>query len=241
MYQIHPLSEKDLHHYATFLRDIQTHHWSLSSNAFQRQPNSKCLPTCEEIIENLSNLEHSVIYLLKRNRRIISSIKITQKKSEPDVVIFSHVETHPDFQKRGIFGLTLADTCLRTACVSECKRIEITTWSFNRKGIPLYKRYGFRAIPGTNLLMENYLPAIVKHIDAHPYFARHDYIRTLQNKRSYGYDAVEMNGLSVFEYRWKSRKSDDILRVLVDWKKKEIIDVECKIMDSTSLVRECHV
>ena len=64
MYQIHPLGEKDLHHYATFLRDIQTQHWSLSSNAFQRQPNSECLPSCEEIIENWSNLEHSVIYLL---------------------------------------------------------------------------------------------------------------------------------------------------------------------------------
>ena len=220
MYHIDLLSENDLHHYATFLRDIQTQYWSLSSNAFQRQPNPERLPSCEEVIESLGNLEHSVIYLLKRNHRIISSMKVTQKKSEPGIVIFSHVETHPDFQKRGIFGLTLADTCLRTACESECKRIEITTWSFNRKGIPLYKRYGFRAIPGTNLLMENYLPAIVKHIDAQPYFARHDYIRTLQNERSYGYDAVEVNGLSVFEYHWKPRKSDDTLRVLVDWEKK---------------------
>ena len=216
MYHIDLLSENDLHHYATFLRDIQTQYWSLSSNAFQRQPNPERLPSCEEVIESLGNLEHSVIYLLKRNHRIISSMKVTQKKSEPGIVIFSHVETHPDFQKRGIFGLTLADTCLRTACESECKRIEITTWSFNRKGIPLYKRYGFRAIPGTNLLMENYLPAIVKHIDAQPYFARHDYIRTLQNQRSYGYDAVEVDGLSIFEYHWKPRKSDDTLRVLVD-------------------------
>ena len=64
MYRIQPLSKNDLHHYATFLRDIQTQHWSLSSNAFQRQPNSECLPSYEEIIENLSNLENSVIYLL---------------------------------------------------------------------------------------------------------------------------------------------------------------------------------
>ena len=56
MYQIHPLGEKDLHHYATFLRDIQTQHWSLSSNAFQRQPNSERLPSCEEIIERLEQL-----------------------------------------------------------------------------------------------------------------------------------------------------------------------------------------
>ena len=240
MYNIIRLQPDEAENFAAFLNDLYTHHWSLTSYAYQREPASKKFMHFETLIEELNERKHVSIFLLKKYNRIISSMKITQKKSEPDVVIFSHVETHPDFQKRGIFGLTLADTCLRTACGSECKRIEITTWSFNRKGIPLYKRYGFRAIPGTNLLMENYLPAIVKHVDAQPYFARHDYIRTLQNKRSYGYDAVEMNGTSVFEYLWKPRKADDTLRVLVDWKKKKIMDVECKIMDSTSLVRECH-
>ena len=240
MYNIVRLQPDEAENFVAFLNDLYTHHWSLTSYAYQREPASKKLMYFETLIEELNERKHVSIFILKKYDRIISSMKITQKKSEPGVVIFSHVETHPDFQKRGIFGLTLADTCLRTACVSECKRIEITTWLFNRKGIPLYKRYGFRAIPGTNLLMENYLPAIVKHVDAQPYFARHDYIRTLYNKRSYGYDAVEMNGLSVFEYRWKPRKADDILRVLVDWKKKEIIDVECKIVDSPSLVRECH-
>ncbi len=239
MYNIIRLQPDEAENFAAFLNDLYTHYWSLTSYAYQREPVSK-LMHFETLIEELNEHKQVSIFLLKKYDRIISSIKITQKKSESGVIIFSHVETHPDFQKRGIFGLTLADTCLRTACESDCKRIEITTWSFNRKGIPLYKRYGFRAIPGTNLLMENYLPTIVKHVDTQPYFARHDYIRTLYNKRSYGYDAIEMDGLSVFEYCWKPRKFDDTLRVLVDWKKKEIIDVECKIMDSPSLVRECH-
>jgi hypothetical protein len=88
--------------------------------------------------------------------------------------------------------------------------------------------------------MENYLPSIVKHPDAQPYFDKYDYIRTLQNKRSYGYDAMEVNGLSVFEYCWKPRKADDTLRVLVDWKKKEIVRVECNMMDSPLLVGEIN-
>ena len=235
MYTIVRLQPDETENFAAFLNDLYVHHWSLTSQAYQREPNSKKLVRSEALIEELNERKHVSIFLLKKADRIISSIRV---KIAPDKVIFSHVETHPDFQKRGVFGLTLADACIRTVCEYDCKRIEITTWSFNRKGIPLYKRYGFRAVPGTNLLMENYLPVIVKHPDAQPYFARHDYIRTLQNERSYGHDAVEVNGLSVFEYRWKSRKADDTLRVLVDWHKKKIVDVECKIMDALSGVGE---
>ncbi|MGA1198499.1 MAG: GNAT family N-acetyltransferase [Candidatus Latescibacterota bacterium] len=181
------------------------------------------------------------LYLLKYNAMIISCVQIEEKYQDNSIIVLSHVETHPDFQKRGIFGLALGDMCLRKACESVgCKRVELTTWSFNRKGIPFYKRGGFRAVPGTNLLMENYLPSIVKHPDAQPYFDKYDYIRTLQNKRSYGYDAMEVNGLSVFEYCWKPRKADDTLRVLVNWQKKEIVSVDCNVVDLPLLIEEAN-
>jgi hypothetical protein len=85
------------------------------------------------------------------------------------------------------------------------ERLEAITWAFNRKGIPLYKRIGFRAVPGTSLVMENYLPLILKHPNTQAYFSRHDYIRTLQNKRSYGYDNITNHGLDVFDYQWLAK------------------------------------
>ncbi|MDA0745033.1 MAG: hypothetical protein O2954_00820 [bacterium] len=109
-------------------------------------------------------------------------------------------------------------------------RIEAVTWAFNRKGIPLYKRAGFRAVPGTSLLMENYLPLILKHPKTRPYFEQHDYIRTLRSQRSYGYDALQVDGLSVFEYHWRSEA--DELRVLIDWQRKQIVSLQLSRLQS---------
>ena len=238
MYKVLDFRSENALELSEFLNNIRKNHWTLTSNAYQREPDQKPLINSRNIVQDLKKCK---ILTLNRDNQIISAMRITPKKSDPSLVIFSHVETHPDFQKRGIFGLTLGNACLRKMCESNiCKRVELTTWSFNRKGIPFYKRGGFRAVPGTNLLMENYLPSIVKHPDAQPYFDRYDYIRTLQNKRSYGYDAMEVNGLSVFEYCWKPRKADDTLRVLVDWQTKEIVSVECNMMDSQLLIEETN-
>lgn len=142
------------------------------------------------------------------------------------VAILSNAETLPEYQRRGTFWRFLGMPIIRQLC--ECgdfDRIEATTWTFNRKGIPVYKRFGFRAVPDTSLHMVNYLPSILRHPDAAGFFEKVDYIRYLQNKRSYGYDAIEENGRSVFEYRWKSREGEE-LRVLVDWRTHEVVKVD---------------
>ena len=236
MYEILKLDNSKVVLFSDFIENLHKNYWALTSNAYQREPPKKIVIDQHTILKDIKDYD---IYFLHCGNQIISAMRITRKQTDSSIVIFSHVETHPDYQKRGIFGLALGDACLRKACESEeCKRVELTTWSFNRKGIPFYKRGGFRAVPGTNLLMENYLPSIVKHPDARPYFDRYDYIRTLQNERSYGYDAVDVDGVSVFEYCWKPRKTDDTLRVLVDWQKKEIVRVECILVDSSLLVEE---
>lgn len=229
MYDILRLRPDNTDDFAAFLDDLYSHHWSLTSQAYQREPDSKTHANPRELLEELVERKHVTTFLLKKDGRIISSMRVTRDQADAGKVVFSHVETHPDFQKRGIFALALGEACLRMVCESDSKRIEITSWSFNRKGIPLYKRYGFRSVPGTNLLMENYLPSIVKHPNAQPYFARHDYIRTLRNERSYGNDAVEFNDLSIFVYRWLPRNSVDSLYVAVDWQHETIVDVKCRV------------
>ena len=225
MYRIEELKNLPSLQYSDFLDFLYESHWPLTSSGFQREPTSR---NQKRPKRSLQTAEGQKVFVLLRCGRIVSSVKVSYKETDCTVCVLSHVETLPEHQKKGIFGLTLGNECLRAICSSdECKRIELITWSFNRKGIPLYKMVGFRAVPGTSLLMENYLPAILKHPDTQPYFAKHDYIRTLKNKRSYGYDAIDGGGMSVFEYRWKPRKAKDSLRVWVDWQKKEIVDVVC--------------
>ncbi len=124
-------------------------------------------------------------------------MKIDDKFGDGQVAVCAELETHPDFQRRGVPWFRLLP-CVRQVIEMDFQRIELVTWVFNRKGLPLYKRCGFRAVPGTSLLMENYLPLIIRNPVLRPYFQRHDYIKTLVNKRSYGYDHLKYHDLYVF-------------------------------------------
>ena len=104
--------------------------------------------------------------------------------------------------------------------------LELETWVFNRKGLPLYKRCGFRAVPGTSLLMENYLPLIIRHPVLRPYFQRHDYIKTLVNKRSYGYDHLKYHDLYVFRSQWQAGAEE--WEVLVDFQRRQVASISCR-------------
>jgi hypothetical protein len=242
MYEIRTFRPEQAQELAIFLNNLRCRTWTLSSFGFQRQPENISLIGSKELIEENCHNDRIATFILYRCNEIISAAKLDDKLGDGNIVVISGVDTDPVYQKRGVFGNSLGKYCIRETIRRHFLRIEIETWSFNRKGIPFYKRGGFRAVPGTNLLMENYLPSIVKHPDTQAYFDRYDYIRTLQNERSYGYDAIEVNGLSVFEYCWKPRKSNDTLRVLVDWQKKEIVQVECKVMERSAMIEEkCDV
>ena len=209
---------------AAFLNNLRQNHWTLTSLAFQRRPEVVPLVTGEELIEDNMQPERIGTFLLKRDENITAMLQIDDKFGDGTVAVFSGAETHPCYQRRGTFWRHLGDPCLRRMCEREFERLEAVTWIFNRKGIPLYKRVGFRAVPGTSLLMENYLPLILRHPAARPFFADYDFIRTLQNKRSYQYDNLEYHGLSLFEYHWKAGAQE--LRVLVEWQRRQIVSIQ---------------
>lgn len=224
MYQLCRFSPSEACDLAAFLNDLRQNHWTLTSLAYQRQPAQIPLVTAEDLIEEDRQPNRIGTFLLKRDKQIISMLLIDGKYGDRKVAVFSGAETHPEFQRRGIFWRSLGIPCIRQVCDMGFERIDAVTWTFNRKGIPIYKRMGFRAVPGTSLIMENYFPLILRHPAAWPYFDRHDYIRTLQNRRSYSYDAIERDGLSVFEYQWKSGEEE--LKVLIDYQRGQIVSIQ---------------
>jgi RimJ/RimL family protein N-acetyltransferase len=210
---------------ADFLNDLRQNHWTLTSLAFQRQPDVIPLVRPEELIEGNLQAGRIGTFLLKRDETIIAMLQIDDRYGDGRVAIFSGAETHPAYQRRGTLWRHLGGPCLREMCNRGFERIEAITWPFNRKGIPLYKRVGFRAVPGTSLIMENYIPLILNHAETRLFFKNNDFIRTLQYQRSYGCDAVEYRGLSLFEYRWKSGEEE--LQVMVDWQHQRIASIHC--------------
>lgn len=224
MFAIAKFQPEDAGPLAEFLNHLRRHYWSLTSLAFQRRPDLIPLMTPAELIEENRRPTHLGTYLLKKEGRIISTMRLDDKFGDGRVLVVSGVETDPQYQRRGTFWRHLGEPLLRQICCQGFDRIEAVTWSFNRKGIPLYKRVGFRAVPGTSLILENYLPLIVRHPATRDYFARHDFIRYLENRRSYGYDGLQVGKLKLFAYDWKA--GEEPLRVMIDWERKQIVSIQ---------------
>ncbi len=224
MFELCQFNPNEACNLASFLNNLRQNHWTLTSLAYLHQPDVIPQATAEELIQVEAQPNRIGTFLLKHNGRIISVLQLDDKYGDGKIAVFSSVETHPDYQRRGTFWRHLLNPCLQQICEMGYDRLEAITWTFNRKGIPLYKRIGFRAVPGTSLIMENYFPLILKHPAVQDFFSRHDYIRTLQNERSYGYDSLNMNELDVFEYRWKSQ--EDELIVYIDWRRQQIAAIQ---------------
>lgn len=216
----------DAEEVAIFLNELRQQHWSLSSSAYQRKPEHIPSLTTEALLKEQHEHPHRVgHYILRCKGRIIASMKIDDKFGDGQVAVCADLETHPAFQRRGIPWFRLLP-CVREVIEMDFQRVELVTWVFNRKGIPLYKRCGFRAVPGTSLLMENYLPILIRHPALRSYFHRHDYIKTLVNKRSYSYDHLKYNNLYVFRYQWQA--GDETWEILVDFQRRQIASIGCR-------------
>ncbi len=217
---------QDAEEVAAFLNELRQQHWTLTSSAYQRKPERLPRLTGEALLEEQREHPHRIGYYILRYRdRIIASMKIDDKFGDRQAAVCADLETHPDFQRRGLPWFRLLP-CVRQVIEMDFQWVELVTWVFNRKGLPLYKRCGFRAVPGTSLLMENYLPLLIRHPALRPYFQRHDYIKTLINKRSYGYDHLMYHDLYVFPYQW--RAGDKTWEVLVDFQRRQIASIGCR-------------
>jgi len=211
---------------ARFLNEMRDGSPSLSAQGYQRSgAEAAALKATESALMQAECASGRLgTFVLQRDRRIIACVQVDERDDDGRVALFSNAETHPAYQRRGTFWRHLAMPCIRVFSRGSFDRLEAVTWTYNRKGIPVYKRFGFRAVPDTSLLLENYLPTIVKHPATRSYFAGHDYLRYLTNTRSYGYDSLDGDGLRVFQYRWEH--AGEALEVLVDWERRQICCIE---------------
>ena len=96
-------------------------------------------------------------------------------------------------------------------------RITIGTWPANLKAMPLYKKVGFFWTPDTNVLMENYLPAVRLLPATQGYFAHHDWYRTYDRSLKQVEDKMrhpETGETKVYILRWE--EDGDLIEAVFD-------------------------
>lgn len=218
------LNPDNAEEFAQFLNWMRDQHWSLSSQGYRTKPSHVEPITARDLLRDEGRPNRVGTFILKCDGAVIASVRVDERHDDGRIAIMSAAETAPLFQRRGTFWRQLGLPVIRVLCSGTFDRIEALTWPFNRKGIPVYKRFGFRAVPDSSLLMENYLPLIARHPDLCSYFSETDLLRALTTTRSYGYDDVTCGGMSAFVYEWSGPAG--LLRVLVDWRQHRISTID---------------
>ncbi len=114
------------------------------------------------------------------------------------------------------------------------KRLFLHTWAGNLNAVPVYKRTGFFWRPDTQVLMENYIPTILKLPIAQAFFKQHDWYESYVRKIELKPDEMKHRGLNVYEYRWK--KQGDFLRIMIDRESRGPT-----LIENNNLLVECWV
>ena len=153
------------------------------------------------------------LHVIEWGDRIVGYSKVVAKLDDPGRAYLELLNVSPDCHGKG-FGRMLVHRAVEDAIARKDRMFDIGTWPANIKSVPLYKKTGFYWLPETDVYMHNYVPQIVNTAMAAPYFARHDWYRTMVRDLDHAPDDLEWHGKKVFLYHWEA--GGDLLQVTMD-------------------------
>jgi GNAT superfamily N-acetyltransferase len=173
-------------------------------------------------------LEHTTEHVLEDYKRQVNLAWLVAVTDDDQVAGISTL--HPHFEdmeaaylgflnvgdthrKKG-FGKALLVESVNRVTAEGFKRLFLHTWGGNLNAVPVYKRTGFFWRPETQVLMENYIPTILKLPIAESFFKQNNWYDSYQRKIELKPDEMKHRGLNVYEHRWET--GDEFLRVAID-------------------------
>jgi GNAT superfamily N-acetyltransferase len=132
---------------------------------------------------------------------------------DPEAAYLGFLNVGDSYRNKG-FGKALLVESVNRVTAEGLKRLFLHTWGGNLNAVPVYKRTGFFWRPETQVLMENYIPTILKLTIAQDFFNQHDWYETYSRKIELKPDEMKHRGLNVYELRWETE--NEFLRILID-------------------------
>ncbi len=180
--------------------------------------------TAERVAEDVKREKALAFLLLTFNERIIGVCTVNEHWRDKRAGYIGFLNLHPRYHGRSL-GRRLLFEGVKRAIEFGFERLDIHTWPGNLKAVPLYKKTGFFWVPGTQVYMQNYVPAILNHPVTRRFFEKHpdwygDYKRDLKVEE----DDMKEKGMNVFVCRWE--KNGDGLRVTIDRESFSIAGIE---------------
>ena len=224
-FTILPFRTDDAPRLAAFWERILVHHWTQSAFAFRRESErDRLLPmfSQESLLEKEAAPTSVVTYLLESDGEMMGTVRLSRNPGCPGGLVLSELNVDPRHHGRG-YGKALVRACIEEAIARCATRVELLTWTFNRKGIPLYKRTGFYWLPGTSVTMYNYIPLIHRQDEAREFFAAHSWYDTYKRRITYRHDMGEGDDPAACTYLWEAE--GDSFTATVDWRTDRIVRI----------------
>ena len=213
-YAIRPYDERDLANLATF--------WNASSDQWLASINGGRPYAAGDLQAHVDQQRWLFALVAEMSGGIVGFCSVTPREGDRSACYVAMLGVHPAAQRRGI-ARELLKRATDSAIAHGYVRIDLHTWEGNRPAISLYKRAGFVWVPGTGILMENYIPTILAQTPIRAILGV-DWFDSLAQPIDLAPNDDEIEGRRIYRYRFE--KNDHPLVVVVDRSTGGIIRVD---------------
>ncbi len=169
--------------------------------------------TPERVRQAESGSDRLLTLVARAGKRVIGYCRLGLRFADPSAAYVAELGVHPAFHGQGV-GRDLLRRAIDFAITAGYLRVDLHTWPGNERALPLYKRAGFLWVPGTRVLMENYLPTLLKQPLVEKFLDQQDWYASLRQPVSMAPDDDFEQGRPVFRYHF--RRDGQSLSIILD-------------------------
>ena len=199
------------------------------------------VPMTEESVRDWMEKEVCLMRLVveeKESGSIVGFGSLWETPGRADTCYVELLNVHPAHQKRSLARRMLTQM-VDWATGRGYHSVTIETWPGNLKSVPLYKKVGFFWQPDSDVLLENYIPAIRRLPLARAFFERHDWYAAFRRELKQEEDDQRhpaTGGMKVYVFRWE--EDGEFLEAVIDRQGQSLTGLETNDLAVYAVVDE---
>ncbi|MHB0876778.1 MAG: GNAT family N-acetyltransferase [Anaerolineae bacterium] len=169
--------------------------------------------TAESVRRMQQEVRRLATFIAIADGQVAGMCTLEERSDREDTAWVAFLNVAPAFQGRRL-GREMLRESVAVATEKGFARLAFGTWPGNLKAVPLYKKTGFFWRPATTVLMENYIPLLLRLPLLRDFLSGRDWYDCLERELKQQEDEVSEGGVAVYPYVF--RVGGQRLRLLVD-------------------------
>ena len=197
--------------------------WQASQSVWYGGDITSTRLTEDKVIRDMRNTRRLATFVARAGEQLVGWCDLTHDWKDPKQAYVLSLSADPRVHKRGV-GRRLLRAAFDRAMALGFRRLNLDTWAGNRRAMPLYKKMGFFWVPGTSVIMHNFLPTVLRSPLVVEFLRGIDWYSALRQPTEMVEDDQKLDDRPVYTYRFE--RDGGLLRIVVDRASGEILAVE---------------